>query len=520
MIAVEDLLAPVPWPSLPHLLAQRALEHPDRELLRCPDRSLRFGAVAELTARIASRLHELGVREGDRVGIMLPNVSGWPVGWLAVLHAGAVAVPINHAYASADLRHVIEDSGLRLVITEPARLELVTAAATELNGHVDVVLHDELERTAADLDAAPLPGGGPDRLANLQYTSGTTGFPKACMLTHRYWQRVAQAAAAYGSLTCDDIALTAQPFSYIDPLWNVAACLLVGIPLVVLPRFSASGMWASVREHGATFFYVLGTMPLLLFKQPPHPADRDNQVRLVMCSGIPAHLHAQLEQRWGAPWRETYGLTESGANLVVPIVDDTCVGTGTLGGPVAGQQVRVVDTDLNEVPAGAVGEIVIRGDNLMLGYWNRPEATAEAFRGDWFHTGDLGYVGPDGGFRLAGRLKDMVRRGGENIAAAEVESVLSDHPAVLSAAVVAQPDATFGEEVKAYVRVADDADLRDEQLILSILDLAAGRLARFKVPRYVELVTTFPMTPSERVAKKELVAVPGATYDRTTEGWT
>jgi acyl-CoA synthetase (AMP-forming)/AMP-acid ligase II len=450
---------------------------------------------------------------------MLPNVVHWPVVWLAALKAGAAAVPVNCAYQRADLAFVLRDSGARVVFTDAERASLVADVMAGEEGLDAVRVVD-----VADDGSEPFPDTPPgltaaaDTLANLQYTSGTTGFPKACMLTHGYWVRLGWICAAAAGLGREDVLLTSQPFSYMDPQWNTALALTVGAPLVVLPRFSASTFMADVRRHRVTFFYVLGSMPTLLFKQPPSRDDRDNDLRMVLCSGIPAALHAQLEERWGAPWREVYGMTESGIDLFSPFDDTDAVGSGSLGQPVPTKQVRVADPadPTVEVPDGEPGELVISGVPMMNGYWNRPEATAEVLREGWLHTGDLVVRCPDGGIRLVGRIKDMVRRGGENIACAEVEAALERDDLIVAAAVVAVPDDVLGEEVKAFVQLRDSVPAARDTA-QQVLERAGAQLARFKVPRYVEFVPDFPRTPSERVSKPALKARaferPGTTYD-------
>ncbi|MFZ5848912.1 MAG: class I adenylate-forming enzyme family protein [Actinomycetota bacterium] len=501
-----------PVATLPALVIAAAEADPDREFLRFEDRSMTFGEVERKTAELAGYLAALGVRPGERVAIMLPNVIGWPLGWLSILRAGAIAVPINAAYRAADLEHVLRDSGARVVLSLPQFRATIEAARVDLDHVLDI---DETLSACAGY-SPPDVAIGPDSLANLQYTSGTTGFPKACMLTHDYWVRMGWLTAGLAGLTEDDVALTAQPYSYIDPQWNTAMCLTARIPLVVLPRFSASGFWPDVRRHRATIFYVLGTMPMLLLKQPPSPQDRDNDVRLVLCSGIVPDLHKELEQRWGAPWREAYGMTESGADLVSPVEDLNAVGSGTMGIPVPTKQIRIVDELGNEVPDGEPGELIVHGRPMMLGYWNLPEVTAKTIVNGWLHTGDVAVRDKAGRYRLVGRLKDMVRRGGENIASAEVEGVIGQHPDVHSAAVVGVPDDLFGEEVKVFIRLQPGVQ-PDRATAKRILEHARDRLARFKVPRFVEFVAEFPMTPSERIAKPTLVALsaqqPGPNFD-------
>ncbi|MEU3010477.1 class I adenylate-forming enzyme family protein [Nocardia asteroides] len=507
-----------PIGTLVELLAARAAHSPDREFLRFAEGSWTFGEIEDWTSRLARRLSTAdGVRTGDRVAIMLPNVVQWPVAWLATLKAGGVVVPVNSSYQRADLEFVLRDSGARVLVTDPAHTPLVDevrAANSDLAG-VRVVAAATPAELARFPATAPERAITPDTLANLQYTSGTTGFPKACMLTHDYWVRVGWICAGAGGLDADDVALTSQPFSYMDPQWNTALCLTIGAPLVVLPRFSASGFMAAVREHRATFCYVLGSMPTLLFKQPPSPHDHDNALRLVFCSAIPAALHTRLEQRWGAPWREIFGMTESGADLVSLPERIADVGSGRLGLPVPTKRVRVVDPQGREVAEGEPGELVTAGRPMMLGYWNRPEDTAGVLRDGWLHTGDVAVREADS-YRLVGRIKDMVRRGGENIASAEVERVVERDAHVVAAAVVGVPDELFGEEVKAFVQLTPGVE-GSRATAQEIVDAARIQLARFKVPRYVEFVADFPRTPSERVSKPALLtrsaAHPGITYD-------
>lgn len=517
-IALDRLAVDPPIDTLVDLLTDQAVRAPDHEFLRFVSGSWTFAEVNDWTSRLAQRLvTEDGVRPGDRVAIMLPNVVQWPIAWLAILAAGAVTVPVNSSYQRADLEFVLRDSGAGLVFTDAEHaplVEEVRAANSELAEVriVEVSAPGELAGYPAQRPAVEVGG---DTLANLQYTSGTTGFPKACMLTHDYWTRLGWVCANATGLDADDVALTSQPFSYMDPQWNTALCLTVGAPLVVLPRFSASGFMADVRKHRATFCYVLGSMPTLLFKQPLTAQDRDNDLRIVLCSAVPVALHAALEHRWGAPWREIFGMTESGVDLVsLPeSVDD--VGSGRLGRPIPTKQVRVVDPQGRDVAEGDSGELITAGKPMMLGYWNRPEDTAQVLREGWLHTGDVA-VREAGSFRLVGRLKDMVRRGGENIASAEVERVLERDEAVVATAVLGVPDELFGEEVKAFVQLAPGVE-ESRETAQRILDGARNQLARFKLPRYVEFVADFPRTPSERVSKPVLkaraVEHPGTTYD-------
>lgn len=506
VISAASLEAGPTEPTLAALLARQAREIPNREFLRFGATSYSFAEIETLTSQLAAWLTNAGCEPGDRIAIMLGNELGWPATWLAALKAGITVVPINSSYQAADLAYVLEDSGARIIVTSERHLELVQPVAEAQSEPVRVVEVQALLAAArelpSDLPAVPVTA---ETIANFQYTSGTTGFPKACMLTNDYWLRIGHLAAGLTGLTPDDVVLTAQPFSYMDPQWNTAMALTAGVPLVVLERFSASGFWASVREHGATIFYILGTMPMLLLKQPESELDRDNRVRQILCSGIPAAHHAALEARWGAPWREAFGMTETGVDLISPLDDVATVGTGALGYPVPGKRVDVRDSDGNSVAPGEIGEMVVSGQPMMRGYWNKPEATAEMIVDGWAHTGDLVKRDAEGRLFLVGRLKEMIRRGGENISSAEVEAVMSSTPLVVSCAAVGDADELWGEEVKLFVKLADGVEA-NETTVAALDAHARANLAKFKVPTRYSFVNEFPLTPSLRISKPQLVA--------------
>lgn len=493
------------WRTIGEVVAAAAGRFADREFLRFPGASLTFAGAHAASNRLAHVLVARGARPGDRVAIMMDNVPDWPLSWFAICKAGAVAVPVNVRYREADLGFVLADSGAVMVLTADEQADLVRSVAGATGTVREVLtlaeLAPELANAPATDPVVPLESAG---IANFQYTSGTTGFPKACMLSHDYWLRTGWLTAIEAELRAGDVMLMAQAFSYMDPQWATLMCLMGGCPLVVLPRFSASGFWNSAREHGATLTYVLGAMPMLMFAQPASAVDRDHRMRLVLCSGIVPDLHQRFEERWGVPWRELYGTTESGLDLAVPPSAGQTVGTGAMGKPPPGKQVRIADDADGTLPDGEVGQILIRGAPMMTGYWNHPDSTAQAFRGGWYHTGDLGFRDADGWIHHAGRLKDMIRRGGENISAVEVEHVLALHPAVAAVALVPIPDQMFGELPKAFIQLAPGRR-PSTQTAMSVLDHARGKLAGFKVPAYLEFVEAFPMTPSARIQKTKLL---------------
>ncbi len=289
---------------------------------------------------------------------------------------------------------------------------------------------------------------------------------------------------------------------------------------MILDGFHPSTFMRDVARWGVTAFYCLGVMPTMLLKQPPSASDRDHSLEHVACSAIPPELHRTIQERWGVPWFEVFGMTETGINIaVLPHERERLVGGGSMGRALDHCQARVVDDRGRDVPPGERGELRIRGEGFMEGYLDDAEATAAFFRDGWANTGDMVRMDRDGFIFFEGRKKEMIRRGGENIAQVEVEFALRAHPDVLDCAVAPVPDETLGEEGKAYVVLrpgctADPVALRE---------FLAGKLARFKVPRYYEFREDLPRTPSERIAKGELERARSSwreqTFDTAASAW-
>jgi crotonobetaine/carnitine-CoA ligase len=458
----------------------------------------------------ASWLHDR-VAPGDRVAVMMHNRIEFMVAWIAVAAKGAVLVSMNHDARHHDALHVLADSGARVAVVDADAHGLIAELAPELPDLEHVVLVDGPEPRGLDPYTADAPGIAelrvdPDAVTNVYYTSGTTGPPKGCMLGHDYWTRFAGLFLDLYGMGPADRLLCCLQFFYGDPPWQLLASLRAGTTLIAMRRFSVSRFWEVVRENDVTQVFGLASIPALLLSAPPDPRDRDSKVRFGLQIGISKDLHAAMTERWGFPWMEGYGLTETGLVVGMPPGDaERMTGSGSIGLPVPGAEARVVADDGAEAPTGEPGEIWIKAPGLFKGYLNRPDASAEALVDGWMRTGDLGRRDEEGYLYFLGRRKDIIRRSGENVAATEVEQVLRAHPSVLEAAVVAVPDKLRGEEVKAYVALVE-GESPDTVTPQQLIEHCTAELATYKVPRYIDYREEFPRTPSMRVRKSELIA--------------
>jgi len=400
-----------------------------------------------------------------------------------------------------------------IVITDREHEELVDDLRAELPLLREVILVGEPEPRglASYADAEPLrfTDARCDRrdITNIYYTSGTTGSPKGCMTDHEWWLRTVDVLLRRIPQGPDDRVLCCLQFFYADPGHQLLECLHTGGALVVMRRFSVSRFWNVVREHGVTYILSFSSIPLFLLKADPDLRDRENRVKVARHLAMPPDLHREIVERWGFPWIEGYGITEGNVVAGMPLeYAESMIGSGSIGIPVPEVEVKIVNDDSVEVPLGSAGEFWVKGPGMFRGYLNRPEATMEVIVDGWFRTGDLGRADERGFLYFLGRKKDIIRRSGQNLAAAEVEDVLRSHPKILDAAVIPVPDRERGEEVKAYLLLIEGETpegLPPEEVVR----FCDERLARYKVPRYIEYRTLdFARTPSMRVRKELLKA--------------
>ena len=481
---------------------------------------------ARLWAEVESFAGYLSSRiaPGDRVAVMMPNRAEFMIAWLAVAACRGILVALNPAARSYDAGHVLRDSSARIAVIDGAHAALFAGLQPDCPELAEIIVAADGEPGGLSAYTGPGLPQRPDEargdLTNIFYTSGTTGPPKGCAVGHDYWIRFAELMAELYSFTAADRMICCLQFFYNDPPWMLLLALKGGTSMVAMRRFSVSRYWRVVRDLDVTVLFGIASTASLLLKAPASEDDKRHQVRLSIQVGIPAPLHQDLADRWGVPWVEAYGLTETGVIVSMPVGQaGQMIGSGSIGVPCPGAEVRILNPDGTEAPDGQPGEIAVRAPGLMRGYLNKPRETAETFRGGWLHTGDLGRRDAAGYLYFAGRIKDVIRRAGENIAAAEVENVIRSHPGVLEVAAVPVPDDLLGEEVKVHIHLADG---HSQQSLppAELIAFSAERLARYKVPRYVEYrAAEFDRTPSMRVKKENLdrSANGGHVWDRSAE---
>ncbi len=512
--------------SIGDLLDQGAADSADRVLWTFFDEGIShgYGEVAETSRKVGAALTRWGVTRGDMVAVMLPNVPAMPLTWLGLARVGAVMVPVNTRYSARELRYAVENSGAERLVIHRDYLDL-------LDGEMRGLLPDDAVRivggegardweadvAAADPAHCPQPAIDRDDLVNIQYTSGTTGLPKGCMLTHRYWLTTGMVNAWRDGRRYARILAT-TPFSYMDPQWLLLMTIYQRGTLFVGRKQSASRFSRWLAEHRIQFCLF----PEAATKQPPAPHDNQNEVVRANIYGVRASAHTALEARYGLIAREAFGMTEIGSGLYMPMEATDMVGSGSCGIPTPFRRTRIVDEAGHDLPDGEIGELLIGGPGLFLGYFRQPEASAAALRDGWFHTGDLFRRDTRGYHYIVGRKKDMIRRSGENIACREVEGVLRDMDEIEEVALIAVPDEMRGEEVKAYVSL-HNGHAGDIAMVERIMAYAAPRLASFKLPRYFEFIAEMPRTASFKVAKSELQKARNdhrtGSYDRVDGVW-
>jgi long-chain acyl-CoA synthetase len=490
-------------------LTETTRAHADRIAVRVDDAVMTYRELDEASARVAGLLHERGLKPGDRVGIMMPNIAEVPVVYYGVLRAGGIVVPMNPLLKAREVAYYLGDSGARLIFAWHAFANEAHGGGEQAKAEPIVVdsvsFPDLLASVAPDYEVAD---AGDEDTAVILYTSGTTGHPKGAELTHgNLMSNTEVACTDIVRVSPEDVIFGGLPLFHVfgqTVALNVA--MASGACLTLLPRFDAGHALRIVADHRVTIFEGVPTMYVALLHAPDR-ADYDTSTLRMCVSGgaaLPVEVLRAFDEAFGVPLLEGYGLSETSpvASFNHP---DREHKPGSIGTPIRDVRMRVVDGDGHEVPQGEVGEIVIRGPNVMKGYWQRPEATAEAIRDGWFHTGDLARVDSDGYFYIVDRKKDLIIRGGYNVYPREIEEVLYEHPAVAEAAVIGLPHPSLGEEVGAAVALKPGASVTAEEL----RDYVKAQVAAYKYPRHVWIANSLPKGPTGKIQKRDIVPPAG-----------
>ena len=494
--------------NLAATLTQATATYPDRPAVRLDEHVLRYSDLDEASARAASWLYGRGITAGDRIGLMLPNVPEFAELYYAILRAGAIVVPMNPLLKAREVEYYLADSQAALALAWHGVADQAAEGARRAG--TDLVIIEPAELAGALGQCAPAPAvadRGPSDTAVILYTSGTTGQPKGAELTQdNLLRNVEVTRTTLLRLGPEDVVLGALPlFHSFGQVVGMGCAVASGACLTLLPRFDPGRALDIIKRDQVTVLPGVPTMYAAILHGAGGNAGDADSLRLCVSGGaaMPVELLRGFEKNFGCMILEGYGLSETSpvASFNHP---DRPRKPGTIGQAISGVDLRIQDNAGTPLPVGEVGEIAVRGHNVMKGYWRRPEETAEVLKDGWFRTGDLGRVDAEGYFSIVDRKKDMIIRGGLNVYPREVEEVLYEHPAVAEAAVLGVPDEVLGEEVAATVRLKPGASASPEELREHVKD----QLAAYKYPRYVWIVDELPHGDTGKILERAIVVPP------------
>ena len=488
-------------------LSQTARQYPDRPALVLGDEVISYKQLDEATARVAALLAGWGVGPSERVGVMLPNLPEFAIAYYGALRAGAVVVPMNPLLKEREVSFYLSDSGAKLLFASAGFAGPATAGANATGSQCIVTgpespLDELLAGVAPSREVARRQA---EDTAVILYTSGTTGTPKGAELTHANLARNAEVSLGLFTLGPDDVILGALPlFHAFGQTCGLNTAVLAGAALALVPRFDAGAVLETIEQRRVTVFEGVPTMYAALLHHPDRERFDVSTLRVCVSGGAALAveiLHA-FESAFGCLVLEGYGLSETSPVACFNHPDRERK-PGSIGTPVDGVQMRLVDDDRREVGPGEAGEVAIRGHNVMKGYWQCPEATATAIDADgWFYSGDIGRIDEDGCFFIVDRKKELIIRGGYNVYPREIEEVIYEHQAVREAAVIGIPHPDLGEEVGAAIALKRDSEVDPAEL----RNFVKERVAAYKYPRHVWLVDELPKGATGKILKREIKA--------------
>jgi len=515
--------------NLASTLEYNAKQNPAKIAIVFGDNRIAFGQLDAIANKVSNALKSIGIEKGDRVALTCPNLPYFPMVYYGILKAGAVVVPLNVLLKGREIAYHLKDSGAKAFFCFQGTPELPMAEEGYKGFNEIETCKDMFVMTADMADSSPIDGiktlgqliadqspvfeienTEPEDTAVILYTSGTTGFPKGAELSHSNIVMNSMVSKNILQLNYDDVHILVLPlFHSFGQTVQMNAGFNMSNTLVLIPRFSAEIVLASMQNENATIFAGVPTMywQLLNYKNENNKFDLKKiadtlRIGASGAASLPIEIIKGMKEKYNIPILEGYGLSETSPVATFNHLHKERK-PGSVGTPVWGVDVKIVNADDEELPAEEVGEIAIRGHNVMKGYYNKPDATEKAFKGtSWLHTGDLGKKDSDGYLYIVDRIKDMIIRGGFNIYPREIEEVLMTHPAVSMASVIGVPHETHGEEVKAFVILETGANISEEELIA----WSKSQMAAYKYPRIIDIRETLPMTATGKILKKELKA--------------
>jgi long-chain acyl-CoA synthetase len=500
--------------NLHELLAQRVNIMPQKSFLfsEADGRKFSYEEFMRAVNRVARLLASHGAVRGDVVSLLLPNSAEYIIAYFACWQLGAIAGPINSLLKAQEIAFVISDSEAKVLLVHSDFLSTIDSVRSELTSLKTVIQFDDEEKASKEFleegishdEKLPEVDINTEAEAIIIYTSGTSGKPKGCLLTHGNLIANARQISQWLGFTKDDRLLTIMPLFHMNAVSvTTMSALYAGGSTVVSPKFSASRFWQIISDYQVTSFGSVATMLSMLLTTYPDGVPKGlktDQLRFAMCGSapVPSEVMKGFEETFNCLVIEGYGLSESTCRSTFNPPDERRR-PGSCGKPI-GNEMRVVDDDDEEVADGQLGEIVLRGENILKGYYRNPAATATAFRNGWFHTGDVGYRDAEGFFFIVDRKSDMIIRGGENIYPREIDEVLYRHPAVAAAATIGVPDQLYGEEVAAFIVLKKGGEATEQEIIA----FCRARLADYKCPKTVRFVKEIPKGPTGKLLKREL----------------
>lgn len=492
--------------NLAELLRQRTAATPEKTFLfsEVDGRQFTYAEFEAAVLRAAALLATQGVGKGDVVSLLMPNSAEYILGYFACWTLGALAGPVNSLLKAEEIAYVMSNSEAKAILVHTDFLPTIESIRPELPDLKAVIAFDNETKATQNVRSqinTELDSGDD---AIIIYTSGTTGKPKGCLLTHGNVIANARQISEWLGFTEKDRLLTIMPLFHMNAVSvTTMSALYAGGSTVVSPKFSASRFWQVISDYQISSFGSVATMLSMLLSTYPDGVPeglKTDQLRFAMCGSapVPAETLKRFEETFNCLVIEGYGLSESTCRSTFNPPDQRRR-AGSCGIPI-GNEMKVVDEDDNEVKDGELGEIVLRGENILKGYYKNENATTTAFRNGWFHTGDIGYRDKDGFYYIVDRKSDMIIRGGENIYPREIDEILYQHPAVAAAATIGVPDSLYGEEVAAFVVLKEGTNCAADELI----NFCRQRLADFKCPKSVRIVSEIPKGPTGKLLKREL----------------